>query len=118
MDAPNREFALAGTLDELKAKGRLVLHGRHRPILVVYDRGRVFALDNRCPHMGFPLARGSVEDDILTCHWHHARFDLESGCTRSVRTQSSLSTSFLTRAPLIGQNYPLRHGAEFNIVAV
>ena len=81
MDAPNKEFALAGSLEELKAKGRLVVHGSHRPILVIYDRGRVFALDNRCPHMGFPLERGSVEDGILTCHWHHARFDLDSGCT-------------------------------------
>jgi len=81
MDAPNKEFALAGSLEELKAKGRLVVHGRHRPILVIYDRGRVFALDNRCPHMGFPLERGGVEDGILTCHWHHARFDLASGCT-------------------------------------
>jgi nitrite reductase/ring-hydroxylating ferredoxin subunit len=81
MDVPSREFVLAGSLEELKAKGRFVLHGSHRPILVVYDRGRVFALDNRCPHMGFPLERGSVEDGILTCHWHHARFDLESGCT-------------------------------------
>ena len=81
MDAPNKEFAFAGNLEELKAKGRLVVHGGHRPILVIYDRGRVFALDNRCPHMGFPLERGSVEDGILTCHWHHARFDLESGCT-------------------------------------
>jgi nitrite reductase/ring-hydroxylating ferredoxin subunit len=75
VDAPSREFVFAGSLDELKAKGRLVLHGVHRPILVIYDRGRVFALDNRCPHMGFPLERGSVEDGILTCHWHHARFD-------------------------------------------
>ena len=81
MDVPEREFLAAGSLEELKAKGRLVLHGGHRPILVVYDRGRVFALDNRCPHMGFPLERGSVDDGILTCHWHHARFDLESGCT-------------------------------------
>jgi nitrite reductase/ring-hydroxylating ferredoxin subunit len=31
--------------------------------------------------MGFPLERGSVEDGILTCHRHHARFDLQSGCT-------------------------------------
>jgi hypothetical protein len=31
--------------------------------------------------MGFPLHRGSVRDGILTCHWHHARFDLESGGT-------------------------------------
>src|SRR2546422_10850419 len=45
---------------------------------------RVFALDNRCPHMGFPLDRGSVEDGTLTCHWHHARFDLASGCNRRV----------------------------------
>ena len=81
MDAPTAEFSLAGSLEELMAKGRLVVHGGHRPILVVYDHGRVFALDNRCPHMGFPLERGSVEDGILTCHWHHARFDLESGCT-------------------------------------
>jgi nitrite reductase/ring-hydroxylating ferredoxin subunit len=81
MDAPTTGYALAGSLEELKAKGRLVLHGDHRPILVIYARGRVFALDNRCPHMGFPLERGSVDDGILTCHWHHARFDLESGCT-------------------------------------
>ena len=79
--SPNKEFALAGSLEELKAKGRLVVHGGHRPILVIYDRGRVFAIDIRCPHMGFPLERGSVEDGMLTCHWHHARFDLESGCT-------------------------------------
>ena len=31
--------------------------------------------------MGFPLDHGSVDDGILTCHWHHARFDLESGRT-------------------------------------
>src|SRR5690349_12061687 len=81
MDAADREYVLAGSLEALKAKGRLVVQGGHRPILIVYDRGRIFALDNRCPHMGFPLERGTVEDGILTCHWHHARFDLESGCT-------------------------------------
>src|ERR1700730_8338552 len=81
MDTTTLDFVHAGSLDELKAKGRLVVHGRHRPILLVGGGGRVFALENRCPHMGFPLERGSVEDGILTCHWHHARFDLESGCT-------------------------------------
>jgi nitrite reductase/ring-hydroxylating ferredoxin subunit len=81
MEIPTTDFVRAGSLEELKAKGRLVVHGPHRPILVVHDKGRVFALDNRCPHMGFPLDRGSVEDGTLTCHWHHARFDLASGCT-------------------------------------
>ena len=81
MDTTTPDFVPAGSLDELKAKGRLVVHGRHRPILLVEEGGHVFALDNRCPHMGFPLERGSVEDGILTCHWHHARFALASGCT-------------------------------------
>lgn len=81
MDTLISEFVRACSLDELKAKGQLVVHGRHPPILLVYEQGRVFALDNRCPHMGFPLERGSVTDGILTCHWHHARFDLASGCT-------------------------------------
>ncbi|APA89733.1 Rieske 2Fe-2S domain-containing protein (plasmid) [Paraburkholderia sprentiae WSM5005] len=81
MDSPDNEFLLVGSLDELRAKERRIVQGGQGPILVIYDRGRVFALDNRCPHMGFPLERGTVEDGILTCHWHHARFDLESGCT-------------------------------------
>ena len=81
MDNPTTNFVRAGSLEELKAKGQLIVRGPHRPILVVYARERVFAFDNRCPHMGFPLDRGSVEDGILTCHWHHARFDLASGCT-------------------------------------
>jgi nitrite reductase/ring-hydroxylating ferredoxin subunit len=64
------DFVRAGTLEESKAKGQLVAHGRHRPVLLVHEDGHVFALDNRCPHMGFPLERGTVEDGILTCHWH------------------------------------------------
>ena len=52
-----------------------------RSLALFFHNGRVHAVDNRCPHMGFPLHRGSVRDGILTCHWHHARFDLESGGT-------------------------------------
>ena len=74
-------FIRVGTLEELRAKGMMVVPGEHCPLLVVYDEERVFALDNRCPHLGFPLHRGSVKDNVLTCHWHHARFDVASGCT-------------------------------------
>ena len=75
------DFIRVATLEELKTEGMIVVRGARCPLLVVYDDGKVFALDNRCPHLGFPLHRGSVEDGILTCHWHHARFDLASGCT-------------------------------------
>lgn len=71
----------AGTLDRLRERGCSVVTGGGHVIAVFYHDGRVFAVDNRCPHMGFPLDRGSVKDGILTCHWHHARFDLSSGGT-------------------------------------
>ena len=69
------------TLDELKHDGHRVVAAQGRTILVLIDEDTVYALDNRCPHMGFPLHRGSVRDGILTCHWHHAKFDLAGGCT-------------------------------------
>lgn len=71
----------AGTLETLKGAGCTVVTGGGHAIAVFYHEDRVFAVDNRCPHMGFPLDRGSVKDGILTCHWHHARFDLSSGGT-------------------------------------
>jgi len=52
MKSPITSFVRAGSLEELKSKGRLLVRGAHRPILVIHDQGRVFALDNRCPHMG------------------------------------------------------------------
>jgi nitrite reductase/ring-hydroxylating ferredoxin subunit len=68
-------------LDELRDEGHRVVRADGRAILVVHHEGEVFAVDNRCPHMGFPLARGTIDDGVLTCHWHHARFALSCGDT-------------------------------------
>jgi nitrite reductase/ring-hydroxylating ferredoxin subunit len=74
-----------GRLDEIEGQGvRVVSGGKHGIAVVAHRDGaelRVSAVDNRCPHMGFPLSRGTVCDGILTCHWHHARFDLATGGT-------------------------------------
>ena len=74
-------YIRAGTLEQLKERGCMVVTGGGHAIAVFHHEGEVYAVDNRCPHMGFPLDRGSVRDGILTCHWHHARFDLSSGGT-------------------------------------
>jgi len=71
----------AASLAELEAKGRMVVGVEGNTVCLLLESGEVHAVDNRCPHMGFPLHRGSVADGILTCHWHHARFDLCSGGT-------------------------------------
>src|ERR1043165_6678775 len=81
MAGTTSELIRVATLDELRERGVMVVKGADRPIAVFVHDGKLAAVDNRCPHLGFPLHRGSVEDGILTCHWHHARFDLASGCT-------------------------------------
>lgn len=70
-----------GSEDELRRTGMLLAKVRNHNIVVFFFEGKTFAVDNRCPHMGYPLSKGSVRDGILTCHWHHARFDLETGGT-------------------------------------
>ena len=75
-----RRYVEAGTVDAVRAKGVVLVEGDGVTIAVFADGDRIAAVDNRCPHMGFPLHRGSLDDGILTCHWHHARFDLTSGC--------------------------------------
>ncbi len=71
----------ACTVAELKARGVQRVAGSRPVVSVFYHDGRISAVDNRCPHLGFPLHRGTVADGVLTCHWHHADFDLCSGCT-------------------------------------
>jgi nitrite reductase/ring-hydroxylating ferredoxin subunit len=71
----------AGTFDDLRRDGRLLTKVGSLPVLVVWHGDRPYAIEDRCPHLGFPLHQGTVEAGLLTCHWHHARFDLVSGCT-------------------------------------
>lgn len=48
----------------------------------VREGDTVHAVDDRCPHQGYPLSQGSVRDGILTCEWHNWKFELGSGtCT-------------------------------------
>jgi nitrite reductase/ring-hydroxylating ferredoxin subunit len=70
-----------GSLTDLQAEGHLRGKLGNHPVVVFWHEDRAWAIEDRCPHMGFPLHQGTVEAGLVTCHWHHARFDLASGCT-------------------------------------
>ena len=53
------------------------VEGAH--LAVFRYQGEYHAVDNRCPHMGYPLSKGSIRDGVLICHWHHWEFDLKTG---------------------------------------
>src|ERR1700752_3437756 len=68
------------SLDRLRRDGKAVakLGGKQIALFAV---GRdVFACNNRCPHEGYPLREGTLDDGcVLTCNWHGWKFDLRSG---------------------------------------
>ena len=51
----------------------------NRPILFVKVDGQIRAFDDRCPHKGFPLHKGTLEGHTLTCAYHGGKFDVRSG---------------------------------------
>ncbi len=75
------QFVPVASLDALADSSCTVVRANGHTIALFQHDGEIHAVDNRCPHMGFPLERGTVRDGILTCHWHHARFDLSTGGT-------------------------------------
>ena len=62
------------------AEGRLTpAWPKGLPVLLVKTGGKVFALENRCAHLGCPLAAGSLDGHTLTCPCHDWRFDVRDG---------------------------------------
>jgi 3-phenylpropionate/trans-cinnamate dioxygenase ferredoxin subunit len=82
---------------ELPAGARtLLVHGHHQVAVFNVD-GRLYAVNNRCPHHGGPLCHGSIggtrlpsdpgqydwgmEGRVLTCPWHGWQYELDTGQT-------------------------------------
>lgn len=73
-------FERACALDDVwEGEMTLVTVAGSEVLLVHLDGGGVRAFDPRCPHQGWPLAEGSLDDGVLTCGMHGWEFDVRSG---------------------------------------
>lgn len=66
-----------------KNQNKVFKEGSKQVLLIAMD-DQVFAIDNRCPHEGYPLSEGTTssgdsKECLLTCNWHNWKFDLKSG---------------------------------------
>jgi phenylpropionate dioxygenase-like ring-hydroxylating dioxygenase large terminal subunit len=44
--------------------------------------GRVVALEDRCPHRGYPLSAGHTDSDLIVCGYHGMCFDGDGTCVK------------------------------------
>ena len=62
------------TLGKMK---KVTLHGKE--ILIVNVNGNYYAVGSECTHYGGDLSEGVLENNIVTCPNHKARFDVTTG---------------------------------------
>ena len=62
-------------LEEGKMK-RVSVEGT--PVLLIKQQGKIFALDNRCPHQACALSGGTLDGLVIVCPCHDWRFSLET----------------------------------------
>ena len=102
------EWLDIGWLDEIPLRGARTVPVEGGEEIAVFRTGdnRVFALVNRCPHKGGPLAQGIVHGQSVTCPLHNWNIALatgeaqgsDKGCTPTIRAKVDAGRVLICRA--------------------
>jgi 3-phenylpropionate/trans-cinnamate dioxygenase ferredoxin component len=78
--APSRELDwVAAEVASPSEGGVAACEVRGRRLIVCRAGGRLFALDERCPHAFQPLSEGSLRGFALECPFHGGTLDVRDG---------------------------------------
>ena len=70
----------ACALGEIPENGKKLVTVGNTKVLLLRKGERLYAVDNRCPHMKKPLSIvGKWDGTHITCRLHRARFDVRTG---------------------------------------
>ncbi len=73
------EFVRVANVGDV-APGRIIpIEAGGKKLLLAEAGGKFYAAQRKCPHLGFNLCRGSIEDGAVVCPLHKAKFDLTTG---------------------------------------
>jgi nitrite reductase/ring-hydroxylating ferredoxin subunit len=68
-----------GELKDLPQNMPRLFHPKGLGMIMLRRGEDVYALSNRCPHMGCALASGTLEGDLIICPCHDWAFDVRTG---------------------------------------
>lgn len=66
-------------VNELQEGSMKLVDVEGSPVLLVKTSGQIFAIDNRCPHMGCGFSGGTLDGYTIICPCHDWHFDLRTG---------------------------------------
>ena len=74
------DWITIGTINDIPTRGaRCVRTPRGKIAVFRTAEGRIFALEDHCPHKGGPLSEGIVHGTAVTCPLHNWVISLETG---------------------------------------
>lgn len=74
-----KQYLPVASINDLKPGKGIKLNIKKRIIALFLYKGKIYALQNNCPHQNADLADGYIKDGKLYCSQHHWSFDLLSG---------------------------------------
>jgi 3-phenylpropionate/trans-cinnamate dioxygenase ferredoxin component len=77
-------FVTVARVGEIPDGGVKVVRMDDQAIAVFNVGGAYYALDDVCTHDGGPLAEGPIDDHVVECPRHGARFDIRTGAVLSL----------------------------------
>ena len=48
-------------------------------VLLTKIDGEIYAIENKCSHLGLSMEKGELDNGIVTCPWHGSRFNVKDG---------------------------------------
>ena len=85
-------FVTVARVGEIPSGGVKVLRLGDQEIAVFHLAGAYYAMDDICTHDGGPLAEGTIEDHVIECPRHGARFDIRTGAVLSMPATVPVAT--------------------------
>ena len=77
------EFVKAIAKTDLTAGHGVMVELQGNKIAIFNVDETFYAVDDTCTHVGGPLSEGELEGTTVTCPWHGATFDVETGGVHS-----------------------------------
>lgn len=73
------ELVRVASVEDVGPGQLLAVEAGGRRICLANVDGEIYAFPDNCTHKDFPLSAGLLEDDVVECSWHGARFDIRTG---------------------------------------
>ncbi len=74
----------AAKVSAVQESGSKIVVAGGKEVALFKLEGKIYALENTCPHRGGPLGEGSLEGSEVTCPWHAWTFDVKTGVCQTV----------------------------------